>query len=90
MKVLFYFDWFGSQKELREMEKSMVSAFSKASGVKYMGTYAPDNRKFHYVAMYETKSYDKFMEALMNPRNPPRDYKKLTHGTFEILRGPLE
>ncbi len=88
MIVLFYFDWFGSQKELSQMEKSMTGAF-KGSGIKYMGTFAPDNRKFHYVAMYETKSYDRFMEAMMNPKFPPRDYNKLTHGTFEILRGPL-
>ena len=88
MIVLFYFDWFGSQKELGQMEKSMIGAF-KGSGVKYKGTYAPDSRKFHFVAMYETKSYDKFIEALTSPKNKPRDYKKLTHGTFEILRGPL-
>jgi len=27
---------------------------------------------------------------LMDPEAPPRDFKKLTHGTFEILRGPLK
>jgi len=26
----------------------------------------------------------------MDPKNPPRDYAKLTHGTFEMLRGPLK
>jgi hypothetical protein len=85
--VLFYFDWFGSQKELSEMEKSMTTAL-KGSGIKYEGTYAPDMRKFHYVAIYETNSYDKFMEALLKGTTR-RDYKKLTHGTFEVLRGPL-
>jgi hypothetical protein len=30
------------------------------------------------------------MEVLMDPENPPRDYTKLTHGTFEILLGPLK
>ena len=40
--------------------------------------------------MFETESYDKLIEILMDPKNPHRDYKKLTHGTFEILRGPLK
>jgi hypothetical protein len=40
--------------------------------------------------LFETESYDKLMEALMDPKAWHRDYKKLTHGTFEILRGPLK
>jgi hypothetical protein len=88
--VLFYFDWFGPAKELSEMEKTLKAITAKSVGVKYMGTYAPDNRKFHFVGMFETESYDKLMETLMDPKNPPRDYKKLTHGTFEVLRGPLK
>jgi hypothetical protein len=87
--VLFYFDWFGSAEELNEWEKMLQTAVGKGSGIKYRGTYAPDNKKFHFVAMFETKSYDKLMECLLDPKNPPRDYKKLTHGMFEILRGPL-
>jgi hypothetical protein len=63
---------------------------TKGGGVKYRGTYAPDNRKFHFVGMFETESYGRLMEILMDPENPPRDYTKLTHGTFEILRGPLK
>ncbi len=89
MIVLFYFDWFGSAKELGDMEKTLMTT-AKGSGVKYMGTYAPDNRKFHFVGMFETESYDQLIQILMDPKNPPRDYKKLTHGTFEILRGPLK
>ena len=89
MIVLFYFDWFGSSKELSEMEKMMASALGKEGGVKYMGTYAPDSRKFHFVSLFETESYDKLMAVLMDPKNPPRDYKKLAHGSFEVLRGPL-
>ena len=90
MIVLFYFDWFGPAKELNELAKTLAAAATKGSGIKYKGTYAPDSRKFHFVSMFETESYDKLMETLMNPKNPSRDYKKLTHGTFEILRGPLK
>jgi len=67
--VLFYFDWFGPAKELSKLEKTLTAAAAKGSGVKYKGTYAPDNRKFHFVSMFETKSYDKLMEILMDPKN---------------------
>jgi hypothetical protein len=67
-----------------------IQSTTKGGGVKYKGTYVPDNRKFHFVGMFETESYDRLMEILLDPKNPPRDYTKLTHGTFEILRGPLK
>lgn len=90
MIVLLYFDWFGTAEELKESEKKQIAAFAQADGVKYKGRYAPDNRKFHFVYMFEVESYEKLLEFLMGPKMPPRDYKKLTHGVFEILRGPLK
>jgi len=88
--VLLYFDWFGTAEELKEMDKKMKAVFAKADGIDYKGRYFPDSRKFHFVSMFEVKSYEKLLEALMDPKMPPRDYKKLTHGMFEILRGPLK
>jgi len=88
--VLLYFDWFGSTEELKEMEEVLTAACAKAAGVEYKGRYAPDNRKFHFVYVYNVESYEKLLEVLLDPKMPPRDYKKLTHGMFEILRGPLE
>ena len=90
MIVLLYFDWFGAVEELKEMEGKMIAAFARAEGVEYKGRYGPDNRKFHFVYVFETKSYEKLLDVLTDPKMPPRDYKKLTHGTFEILRGPLK
>jgi len=54
--VLLYFDWFGALEELKEMEEKMIAAFAPADGVEYKGRYAPDNRKFHFVYVFETKS----------------------------------
>lgn len=90
MIVLLYFDWFGTTEELEELEEKLITAFTQADGVEYRGRYAPDNRKFHFVYVFEVESYDRLMEVLTGPEMPPRDYGKLTHGTFEILRGPLK
>jgi len=88
--VLLYFDWFGTAEELREVEEKLTAVCAEVGDVEYKGRYAPDNRKFHFVYMFEVKSYEKVLEVLTGPEMPPRDYKKLTHGTFEILRGPLK
>lgn len=90
MIVLLYFDWFGTAGELEELEEKLISLFAQADVVEYKGRYAPDNRKFHFVYVFEVESYDRLMEVLTGREMPPRDYRKLTHGTFEILRGPLK
>ena len=89
MIVLLYFDWFGTVKELEEFEEEAAIVYAKEDGVEFKGRYAPDNRKFHFVYVYETYSYGRLLEVLMSKQMPPRDFKKITHGTFEILRGPL-
>ena len=90
MIVLLYFDWFGTAEELEELDEKMKAACAEADGVDYRGRYAPDNRKFHFVSMFEVESYDKLFEALTGSEMPPRYHKKLTHGVFEILSRPLE
>jgi len=88
--VLLYFDWFGTAEELKELDEKVRAACAEADGVDYKGRYAPDNRKYHFVSVFEVESYDKLLGVLLGPKMPPRDYKKLTHGVFEILRGPLK
>lgn len=90
MIVLLYFDWFETAEELSEIEDKMAAICAKKEGVEYRGRYSPDNRKFHFVYMFEAENYEKILEILTDPEMPPRDYKKLTHWAFEILRGPLK
>jgi len=90
MLVLLYFDWFGTPDELKEFDKMTRAALAAAGGVHYRGRYAPDNREFHFVDLFEAESYESLLGALTGPKAPHRDYGKLTHGVFEILRGPLE
>ncbi len=61
MIILLYFDWTGSRKELKEWNDRIVES-CKNSGVKYNGLYGPHNEKWNFVSMFETESYDKFLE----------------------------
>lgn len=88
MIVLLYIDWFGTAEELKEFEEKLKAACAEVGGIEYKGRYAPHNRKYHFVYLFEVESYQKLLEA--GEKMPPRDYKKLTHGEFEILAGPLE
>ena len=87
MLVLLYFDWFGTAEELKEGEEKMTAACAKVDGVEYKGRYYPHNRKYHFVYLFEVESFQKLLETV--GAEAPRDYKKLTHGEFELLAGPL-
>jgi len=60
MKVLLYFDWVGSRKELREHDKRMQNA-AKEVGVEYMGLYGTMNQKWNYSWLFEARSYAHLM-----------------------------
>ena len=77
MIVLLYFDWFETAEELSEIEDKMAAICAKKEGVEYRGRYSPDNRKFHFVYMFEAENYEKILEILTDPEMPPRDYKVL-------------
>jgi len=85
--ILLYFDWFGTAEELKEREEKMTVACAKVDGVEYKGRYYPHNRKYHFVYLFEAESFQKLLETV--GAETPRDYKKLTHGEFELLAGPL-
>jgi hypothetical protein len=86
--VLLYFDWFGAAEELKEGEEKLTAACAEVGGVEYKGRYYPHNRKYHFAYLFEVESFQKLLEEV--GKGPLRDYKKLTHGEFEILAGPLE
>ena len=87
MLVLLYFDWFGTAEELKEGEEKMATACDEVDGVEYKGRYYPHNRKYHFVYLFEVESFQKLLETV--GAEAPRDYKKLTHGQFELLAGHL-
>lgn len=61
MIILIYFDWTGSRKELKDWNERIIES-CKNIGVKYMGLYGPHNKKWNYVSIFESESYDKFLE----------------------------
>jgi len=60
MKILLYFDWAGSRKDLREHDKRMQKA-AKEVGVEYMGIHGSMNQKWNYCWLFDARSYDHFM-----------------------------
>lgn len=80
MKVLLYFDWAGSRKELKEQDKRMQKSCEE-TGIQYMGIYGSMNQKWNYVWLFDARSYDHFMEMTAKVPRPPQ----MTHYITELL-----
>ena len=80
MKILLYFDWAGSRKDLKEWNEKIIVA-CKETDVSYEGLYGSMNEKWNHVAMFEASSYDEFLEmAAKVPKRP-----MMTHYITELL-----
>ncbi len=80
MKILLYFDWSGSRKEVAEHYVKMQEACNE-TGVQYLGTYGAMNQKWNYVYIFEARSYDHFREMASKVPRPPQ----MTHYITDIL-----
>ena len=75
------FDWWGTDEELKEVEKQFKEAAEKVDSVTYHGLYVPHNSKFHYVRVWTGDDWDAFWSM----ERPKRDKKKLSHVVFEYM-----
>lgn len=69
-------------EDLEESTKKVEEAVKTTDGVKFMGRYAPHNRKYHFVFMYEAESYN-HMWNVWNKLE--RDYDAMPHVVIELL-----
>jgi len=84
LHVAVYFDWEGTNDELKERESKIEKACSETDDIKYLGLYAPHQRKYHWVRHLKVKDYWKWL-SYMSSKMPPRDRKKLTHSEIEVF-----
>ena len=61
MKILLYFDWTGTRKELKDHDKKMQKSCLE-TGVEYEGLYGSMNEKWNFVWVFEANSFDHFRE----------------------------
>ena len=80
MIILLYFDWKGTHKELKEWADRIKRACEE-NDIKYNGVYGPMNVKWHYAAMFESDSFDRFRNMA---RKVPRPMN-MTHYMNEVL-----
>ncbi len=80
MKILLYFDWTGSRKELKEHDKRTQKACEE-TGVHYLGIHGNMNQKWNYCWLFDARSFDHFMEMTAKVSRPPQ----MTHYITEVL-----
>ena len=80
MKILLYFDWVGTRKELKEQDKKMQKSCDE-TGVEYLGLYGSMNEKWNYVWLFGAKSFDHFLAMSSKVPRPIH----MTHYITELL-----
>ena len=80
MIVLLYFDWIGSRKELNEWNER-VKEHCKDHEVNFMGIYFSMNEKWNYVSMFDTETFEKFLNLGKKVGRAPQ----MSHYITEIL-----
>ena len=80
MKILLYFDWTGTRKELKDHDKKMQKSCLD-TGVEHQGLYGSMNEKWNFVWIFEANSFDHFMEMSWKVPRPPQ----MSHYITELL-----
>ena len=80
MIILLYFDWTGTTKELKSWEEKIQTSCNK-TGVEYNGLYGSFNEKWNFVSMFETETFENFLEMGRHVVRHPQ----MTHHITEIL-----
>jgi len=80
MKILLYFDWAGTRKELKDHDKKMQESCLD-TGVEHQGLYGSMNEKWNFVWIFEANSFDHFMEMSWKVPRPPQ----MSHYITELL-----
>lgn len=80
MKILLYFDWTGTRKELKDHDKKMQKSCLD-TGVEHQGLYGSMNEKWNFVWIFEANSFDHFQEMSWKVPRPPQ----MIHYITELL-----
>jgi hypothetical protein len=80
MKILLYFDWTGTRKELKEHDKKMAKSCLETA-VEHEGLFGSMNEKWNYVWVFEAKGFEHFLEM---SRKVPRPIH-MSHYITELL-----
>jgi hypothetical protein len=80
MYILEHLDWYGSIKDLEELEKKLKEACNEA-GVEFLGRFAPHNKKFHWTLFYRVKDLKDWLNVKFDWYK--RDRKVHTHSVME-------
>ncbi len=63
MLTLYYFNWAGTPKELREFASRMRSIIDATGDIEFNGLFIPTS-EWHYVFVMRAKSYEKTLQVM--------------------------
>ena len=82
MMVLINTEFWGSDEELKMLDKAIKDAVEKTVGVEYLGRFMPEQTRWHYTYFYKAEGLTAWDNFLKNFEYK-RDRKILAHDTTE-------
>ncbi len=89
MIVLFHYDWNGTTERLEEYTRIHYEMAEKLKDAKFLGRYAPWNKKYNWTHVWEMKDF-----STLHEKNKidvkSEDWKEFGHGEMEVYSGPIQ
>ena len=85
---IVWFDWTGTEDELKEIDKAYKLGAEKTKGAEFLGRYTSWTQKWNWGYFFKVEGAGT-MDDLFKNVKLKRDYKKMPYGAVEFLPGPM-
>ena len=82
--VLINIDFWGTEDELKILDKAYKEMAKKTDGVEYLGRHVPNTTKWHYTYFFKAENMATWASGMPN-FDYKRDKKLMSHGAVEFF-----
>ena len=87
MMAAVWFDFTGTEDELKEVDKAYKLGVEKTKGIEFYGRYTSWTQKWNWVYFFKVENAGTMDDLFKNVKFK-RDYKKMPYGAVEFFPGP--
>ena len=92
MFLLVHYDWNGTKERLEEYTEIHYKMAEKVEDGKFLGRFAPLNKKYNWTHVWEIKNLTTLHELMQIDAEllDPEDWKEFGHAEMDAYAGPIQ